>query len=323
VLVNLVADANTGYVPGDEVPYGLGSSSLNAVIEPPCSVWVDATNVYLHSGFLSIGNEGHLFIFPKKNAPTVNISSANNWALKCYCIVPTNGTSFTEPDQSNNTGASSFLHGLGGTANLIYPTLHCTNADANFASSSGQEVEYDALAQNAGAKGCPSACRSSTSSLISNTAMFFAGNEANFDGWVRAAFNYINPSSLNNFVMRNRAWLMPLSFQQTLSHNSGAFTFNHGFSKTPQLLYASIACIANDAASGFSAGDETPMTMVTNQTFASAVCNVACNATQIFGHTGLLSVGSEAVTNIWQTKASNINPTSFNNFALKIYAWAI
>jgi hypothetical protein len=323
VLVCISNDVATGYQVGDEIQIPSASSSNTGIVEGPCSVFWDATNIYLHSGFLSAGNQALVKMYRRGASGVNGISSVNNFALKAYAIVPTNGQSFTAPDQSNNTGAGSFGHGMNGVPNLIFPAYHCTANDANTAATIGVEENVTSCFQNAGAKGVTSAVRANSSNLITDTAMFFAGNEANFDSWVVSAFNVTNPSSLNNFVLRPRCFLVAPSFTQTLAVGSGAFSFTHGFSKTPQLIYTSIACIANDAASGFTAGDEIPIWQVSTSAFLGIVSGISANSTNIIGNTANFAAGQEATTNIWQTKVSNIQPTSLNNFALKIYAWAI
>lgn len=322
VLVCVANDANTLYQVGDEIPFQ-ASFAGNAAILGPSSIFVDGVNVYIHTGFLSLGNEANVVMYQRGGSATgIPVTNAN-FSLKVYCIVPTNGSSFTPADIANNTGAGSVAHGLGAVPNLVFPSYGAIANDAGLNTLIGMEQPIDLTAQNVGGLGGMSACRVSATQVLTNTAMFFAGNEANFDSWQRGAFNVVNPTSCNNFVLRARCFSVAPSLVKTFSTGSGAFTLAHGFSKTPQLIVPVIQCIANDAASGFSSGDEIPLGQVTNSGSAALVSNVAANSTNIIGNTALFQAGREGNTNIWQTKVSNVHPTSLNNFQLKIYAWAI
>jgi hypothetical protein len=330
VLVNLVADI--GYNPGDEVPIPCGSAGNNAATEQCLSVFVDGINLYVHTGFLSAGNEANVVMWSPTVANTMtNISVAARWALKVYLIQPTNGLAFTVGDIANNTGANSTAHGFTSTPNLVFPVYHYTANDANLATTAGMEQNIDCTAQNVGAKGCPSAVRVNATNVLSNTAQFVAGLEGNFVCWVVNQFNFRTPSSLNNCVLRTRVFSITPSFVQTVAVGFGQFSFAHGFTKTPQLVYPVISCIANDAASGYTAGDEIPLKQFTESKGAfgyfrpGSACLVAANATKIFGDTSALHTGGgiEGIINAWQTPASNLNPTFNGNFQLKIYAWAI
>lgn len=109
----------------------------------------------------------------------------------------------------------------------------------------------------------------------------------------------------------------------TLDGASTAYTVAHPLGATPPQVKAVLLCIANDAATGYLIGDETALTGWVNSSQTVPAFSRTDTATDIIvSLAGSVLVGNESNYVINTRSGSGlVNPSSFNNFALKIYAW--
>lgn len=104
---------------------------------------------------------------------------------------------------------------------------------------------------------------------------------------------------------------------------STAYTVAHGLGATPPQKDVGLICIGNDAATGYLIGDVVDHSAWFSSANLVPAFAVTKNATNVIvSLPGSTLVGSEGdyVVNSRDGNAL-IQPTSFNNFALKIYAW--
>lgn len=123
----------------------------------------------------------------------------------------------------------------------------------------------------------------------------------------------ISASTVTKFASANIA----------LDGASTAYTVAHPLGATPPQVKAVLLCIANDAATGYLIGDETALTGWVNSSQTVPAFSRTDTATDIIvSLAGSVLVGNESNYVINTRSGSGlVNPSSFNNFALKVYAW--
>jgi hypothetical protein len=101
---------------------------------------------------------------------------------------------------------------------------------------------------------------------------------------------------------------------------TGMNTFNHPLGVTPQIVRPVLVCTANDAASGYSAGDEIDIGMLTWSSFGGqSVIGVYVNSATVSVQTNEFRNGATWV--VWNKGANNTasSVSSSANFAVKVY----
>lgn len=109
-----------------------------------------------------------------------------------------------------------------------------------------------------------------------------------------------------------------------IAAGAGYQTFNHGFSRTPPIVLPVTVCVANDAATGYLAGDEVPLYMWRTQEEIGApwaISLVLANSTIVAVSTNSFAIGNEGNLWVWnKTSATRAvsNPSSMANWRLKV-----
>lgn len=109
---------------------------------------------------------------------------------------------------------------------------------------------------------------------------------------------------------------------QQFTLNQSTWTATHGLGATPSFIQTVLVCVANDAGTGFVAGDETPIEdwFFLGSTALPAFSN-GKNATNVFAASQVIPLGNEGGFSIVnKIGTGSFSPTSFNNFRLKFYA---
>jgi len=108
-----------------------------------------------------------------------------------------------------------------------------------------------------------------------------------------------------------------------LNNSSMTYTVAHGLGSKPPMVRAVLVCIANDGGTGDVIGDESDLCGWFNTNRLVPAFAVRADATNVV----IALANDPLVTNesFYSINPTNgdapINPASFNNFALKIYAW--
>lgn len=100
-----------------------------------------------------------------------------------------------------------------------------------------------------------------------------------------------------------------------------AYTIPHGLSSTPKLMRVVMYCNANDAATGYSTGDEVPLEAISDGAGLPCVTYYA-DATNIYINVTTAVITSASVYYTKKAGSTQAHPTSYANFTPKIYAWA-
>lgn len=104
---------------------------------------------------------------------------------------------------------------------------------------------------------------------------------------------------------------------------AGVQTWAHGFSRTPPIVLPVTACVADDAALEYKAGDEIPLYMWRTQEEITApwgISFVLANSTQLITQTCSFAVGNEGNLVCWKksTNKARGNPSSIDNWRLRV-----
>ena len=106
-----------------------------------------------------------------------------------------------------------------------------------------------------------------------------------------------------------------------LALNAVTWSAAHGLSATPSKVRAVLVCTGADAASGYAIGDEIFASDVSNSNALEPAFTVMANATNVQVASPVQPVGNEAQFFLaTKTGSAYVNPSSFNNFAMKLYA---
>lgn len=113
------------------------------------------------------------------------------------------------------------------------------------------------------------------------------------------------------------------SFTSALINPAATMTVNHGLGKKPEIVQVRIRCIANDAGSGYSAGDEVCVESTFDNVLTIPLFGWFPTTTQILVSNVNFIPGGEAQCMLpLKGGAGSASPTSVNNFQIIIYAVA-
>ena len=113
-----------------------------------------------------------------------------------------------------------------------------------------------------------------------------------------------------------------VSTNANLNNSLEAYVFKHNLGATPKVATAYLVCTANDSGSGMVVGDESEVTGWINQTVGGSMFTVIKNSTNIVVACGSTLVGNESSVAVnGKVSGGTPNPTSFNNFKLKVVAF--
>lgn len=103
--------------------------------------------------------------------------------------------------------------------------------------------------------------------------------------------------------------------------NVQSWTLNHAFTIAPSKTRAVLVCTVNDANTGYQVDDEIDVAGFFDSTAVAPSFSVFSRASQQRCQSGVIPIGNEArFLVVHKNGGSWVNPTSFNNFAMKIYA---
>lgn len=103
---------------------------------------------------------------------------------------------------------------------------------------------------------------------------------------------------------------------------SATYTIPHGLGAVPAQLNVVLVCTVNDGGTGLSAGQESDVASWFNTSSLMPAFRVDRDATNVIIRVIDALVGNEGNYQINSVGGgSTASPTSFNNFAFKIYAW--
>lgn len=112
-----------------------------------------------------------------------------------------------------------------------------------------------------------------------------------------------------------------LSQTKTLDSISSSYGFSQSLATTPKYLRAVLLCVNLDVGTGYSGGDELELqgSMISNSS-GGASPQVSANSTNITVSLSQPFVGHETGwLMVPKVGGGQVNPSSFNNFQLKIY----
>lgn len=103
--------------------------------------------------------------------------------------------------------------------------------------------------------------------------------------------------------------------------NQGAWSAAHGLGTTPSWKTAVLVCVSNDAQSGFVVGQEVEFTDWFDGSASNNAFGVWADATNVYVSCSKSPpLGNEIDIVVSLPAGGNDNPTSFNNWRLKMYA---
>lgn len=113
----------------------------------------------------------------------------------------------------------------------------------------------------------------------------------------------------------------PVGFTSALTVITAGQPINaaHNLGYTPRFVRSVIVCVANDAATGLLAGDEIDGDSVFDSNLGSQWLSVGANGTHAW--LSCTTTAEASLTFVVRAGGATANPTSINNFRVRLYAY--